>query len=64
MLINKFRGEINMQELIKKWKGLNKQANRLLNEHKSFIKYNSIRLKMDEIEAILYEQYGIEVGEL
>lgn len=53
-----------MQELINKWRELNKQANRLLNEHKSFIKYNSIRLKMDEIEAVLYEQYDIDAGEL
>jgi hypothetical protein len=49
------------EELISRWEKLNKQADKLLEKHESFIKYNGVRLKMDSIEKILQEEHDIDV---
>lgn len=52
------------KELIETWKQLNITANDLLRKHKSFKQYNNVRLKMDNIERLLYDGYGIDVNSL
>jgi hypothetical protein len=52
---------LNQDELIANWKMLNKQANKLLDKHVSFRAYNNVRLKMDNIERILSEEFNIDV---
>jgi hypothetical protein len=52
------------KELINNWRKLNDMANKLLNEHKSFRKYNNVRLKMDKIESILENVYNVDVDTL
>jgi hypothetical protein len=51
----------NKDELIENWKRLNKQADKLLDKHTSFRAYNNVRLKMDNIERILSEEFNINV---
>jgi hypothetical protein len=51
-------------ELITKWKELNKKANKLLDKHESFKAYNSVRLQMDKIEITLQDDYGINIYDL
>lgn len=53
-----------VREVIKEYKKLEKEADRLLQEHKDPESYYFVRRKMDRIENALLVIYDINVSEL
>ena len=52
------------ESLIKKWHKLNNKALKLLADHNSFKDYNDVRLKMDDIEETLWNDYCYDINNL